>query len=126
MQDDANAMTPDPDATAPSAAVAAAGDALVQLTLAAPRSLEEALVDHLLAHPDWAGGFTLSYAEGHSQRAESLTVQERVRGRADRISIQIVLTPTQAQALLDHLKRHLPRPEVAYWLAPVIAFGRLA
>ncbi len=126
MQDDVNAIAPGPDATAPSVAVAAAGDALVQLTLAAPRGLEEALVDHLLAHPDWAGGFTLYRAEGHSQRLQPLTVQERVRGRADRISIQIVLTPEQAQALLAHLKRHLPKPEVAYWLTPVIAFGRLA
>lgn len=126
MQDDPNAMTPCREAIAPSAVATAAGVALVQLTLAAPRSLEEALVDHLLAHPDWAGGFTLSHAQGHSQRAESLTVQERVRGRADRISVQIVLTPVQAQALLDHLKRHLPKPEVAYWLTPVIDFGRLA
>lgn len=99
---------------------------LVQLTLAAPRQLEEELVDQLLAHPDWAAGFTLFRAEGHSQRAETLTTQERVRGRADRISLQIVLEPGQAQALLAHLKLHLPKRDVAYWLTPVIEFGRLA
>lgn len=99
---------------------------LVQLTLAAPRQLEEDLVDQILAHPDWAAGFTLFRAEGHSQRAQTLTTQERVRGRADRISLQIVLEPGQAQALLAHLKRHLPKRDVAYWLTPVIEFGRLA
>lgn len=126
MQDAPNTLAPRPEGGEPGAAVAAVGHALVQLTLAAPRNLEEALVDQLLAHPDWAGGFTLYRAEGHSQRLQSLTVQERVRGRADRISIQIVLGPEQAQALLAHLQRHLPKPEVAYWLTPVIAFGRLA
>lgn len=126
MREAPNASAPRPDVGGPSAATATEGCTRVQLTLAAPRNLEEALVDQLLAHPDWAEGFTLLHAEGHSQRAESLTVQERVRGRADRISLQIVLTPAQAQALLAHLKRHLPRPEVAYWLSPVIDFGRLA
>lgn len=99
---------------------------LVQLTLAAPRHLEEDLVDQLLAHPDWAAGFTLLRAEGHSQRAATLTTQERVRGRADRISLQIVLEAGQAQTLLAHLKLHLPKADVAYWLTPVIEFGRLA
>jgi len=99
---------------------------LVQLTLAAPRHLEEDLVDQLLAHPDWAAGFTLIRAEGHSHRAEALTAQERVRGRAERISLQIVLEPAQAQALLTHLKHCLPKRDVAYWLTPVIEFGRLA
>jgi hypothetical protein len=99
---------------------------LVLLTLAAPRHLEEDLVDQLMAHPDWAAGFTLARAEGHSQRAQTLTAQERVRGRADRVSLQIVLEAGQAQALLTHLKHHLPKPDVAYWLTPVLEFGRLA
>lgn len=99
---------------------------LVQLTLAAPRHLEEDLVDQLLAHPDWAAGFTLMRADGHSHRAETLTTQERVRGRAERISLQIVLEHGQAETLLTHLKLHLPKRDVAYWLTPVIEFGRLA
>lgn len=99
---------------------------LLQLTLVAPKSLEQELVDQLLAHPDWADGFTLVRGEGHSRRTQNLSAQERVRGRADRIGLQIVLEPAQAQALLEHLKHHLPKPEVAYWLTPVLEFGRLA
>ncbi|MCU0840759.1 MAG: DUF3240 family protein [Thiobacillaceae bacterium] len=101
-------------------------DDLVQLTLAAPRHLEEALLEQLLAHPDWAAGFTLFQAEGHSSRPEALSAQERVRGRAKRIAVQIVLDAGHAAALLDHLRRCLPKPEVAYWLTPVREFGRLA
>ncbi len=107
-------------------ALAPACTSLVQLTLAAPRHLEEDLVDQLLAHPDWATGFTLMRAEGHSHLGQTLTTQERVRGRADRISVQIVLERGQALTLLAHLKHHLPKRDVAYWLTPVLEFGRLA
>lgn len=99
---------------------------LVQLILAAPRILEEELVDQLLTHPDWAAGFTLVRAEGHSQITQSLSPQEHVRGRAARFIVQIVLEAGQAKALLDHLRQELPKREVAYWLTPVIEFGRLA
>lgn len=99
---------------------------LVQLTLTAPRHLEEELVEQLLAHPEWAAGFTLFQTEGHSTHTEALSATERVRGRAHRLTVQIVLEAEQAQALLAHLRHYLPKPDVAYWLAPVIEFGRLA
>jgi len=99
---------------------------LVQLTLAAPRVLEEELVDHLLALPDGVAGFTLVRAEGHSQMTGTLSPQEQVRGRAARFIVQIVLEAGQAEALLDHLRQALPKRDVAYWLTPVIEFGRLA
>lgn len=101
-------------------------DDLVQLTLAAPRYLEEALVEQLLALPDWAAGFTLFQAEGHSSRPAALSAQELVRGRAARVAVHIVLDAEHAAALIDHLKHCLPKRDVAYWLTPVIEFGRLA
>lgn len=102
------------------------GTNLVQLTLAAPRHLEEDLVEQLAAHPHWAAGFTLFSAEGYSTHHESLSPQELVRGRATRCEVQIVLEAAHAQALLQHLKRCLPKRDVAYWLTPVTEFGRLA
>lgn len=99
---------------------------LVQLTLAAPRALEEALLDQLLAHPDWAAGFTLFHAEGYSAQHASLTAQERVRGRAARSVVQIVLAAPHADALLAHLKQCFPKRDVAWWTTPVGNFGRLA
>lgn len=99
---------------------------LVQLTLAAPRHLEEALVEQFLTRPEWATGFTLFQAEGYSRHHETLSTPELVRGRAERVAVQIVLEADNAQALLDHLKRRFPKRDVAYWLTPVIEFGRLA
>jgi hypothetical protein len=99
---------------------------LVQLNLVAPDSLEDDLLDVLLAHPEWAAGFTLLRAEGHSLLTADASAQERVRGRARRVALQIVLDPEQARALLTSLGRRLPKPEVAWWLTPVLDFGRLA
>ena len=99
---------------------------LVQLTLAAPRHLEEELVEQFLARPEWASGFTLFAAEGYSHHPESLSVREQVRGRARRVLVQIVLEAEHAQALLAHLKATLPKPDVAWWISPVSGFGRLA
>lgn len=99
---------------------------LVLLTLAAPRALEEELMEQLLAHPEWASGFTLSHAEGHSHRHEHLSVQEQVRGRAARVRVEIVLETVQAQILVAHLGQRFPRPDVAWWTVPVAEFGRLA
>lgn len=97
---------------------------LLQLTLVAPRHLEEELVEQFLAHPDWAAGFTLQETEGHGRG--KLTPREQVRGRAHRISVEIVLEAEAARALLAHLKARFPKPDVAWWLTPVIEFGRLA
>jgi hypothetical protein len=99
---------------------------LVKLSLAAPRHLEEDLVEQFLARPEWASGFTLFKAEGYSRHHETLSTQELVRGRTERMLAQIVLETDHAQALLAHLRSRFPKRDVAYWLEPVIEFGRLA
>ncbi len=99
---------------------------LVLLTLSAPRALEDELLEQLLEHPEWVPGYTLAQVEGHSCCNQQLSIQEQVRGRAGRFAVQIVLDEGHANLLLDHLKRRFPKPDVAYWLAPVLGFGRLA
>lgn len=99
---------------------------LVQLTLAAPRHLEDELIEQFLSHPDWAEGFTLLKAEGYSRHHETLSTPELVRGRAERMAVKIVLEADKAQTLLAYLKSRFPKRDVAYWLTPVIEFGRLA
>jgi hypothetical protein len=100
--------------------------ALVKLSLAAPMHLEDELVEQFLEFSEWASGFTLFKAEGYSRHHERLSVPELVRGRTQRILVQIVLDADNAQALLAHLKTRFPKRDVAWWLEPVIEFGRLA
>lgn len=99
---------------------------LVQLTLVSPASLEETVAEYLLAHPEWGGAFTLLHAEGRGSREHTLTPQEQVRGRVARTQFQIVLEADAADRLLDELRRTLPKRDVAWWLMPVLDFGRLA
>jgi len=94
------------------------------LTLSFPSSLEEPILNQLLEHPEWVEGFSTTRIEGHGQAGIAHGTAELVRGRAGRVHAQIVLNGEDAQALLAHLRAALPNPEVAYWLTPVMEFGR--
>lgn len=96
------------------------------LTLVCHKSLEERLVDHMLEHPEWVSGFTVSHVEGHSRKEKLPSVLEQVRGRSQRIEIRSVMNIDDARALIAHLKTAEPNPEIAYWIAPVTEFGRLS
>jgi hypothetical protein len=96
------------------------------LTLVAPIALEEALVDHLLEHPEWVSGYTITPAEGRGRAMHLHGEAEHVSGRSRRVVIETVLARADANALLLHLREALHHPEVAWWLSPVLEFGRFA
>lgn len=96
------------------------------LTLVCHHSLEERLVDHLLEHPEWVHGFSMLNLEGASQKELLSSMIEQVRGRSRRVQIQTVMNLDDAHALIAQLKREENNPEMAYWITPVIEFGRLA
>jgi hypothetical protein len=95
------------------------------LTLVCHRSLEERLVDHLLEHPEWVRGFSLTRIEGGSQKEKLPSMLEQVRGRSQRVEIVTVMNNEDVRQLIAHLKHEEPNAEVAYWITPVIEFGRL-
>lgn len=95
------------------------------LTLVCHRSLEEHLVDHLLEHPEWVYGFSLFKTEGASQKESLASIVEQVRGRSQRVAFQSVMNLDDAHALVEHLKHEEKNPEIAYWITPVIEFGRM-
>ncbi len=96
------------------------------LTLVCHKSLEERLVDHMLEHPEWVHGFTVTHVEGRSQKEILPSVLEQVRGRSQRVEIRSVMNLEDAQALITHLRTAEQNPEIAYWITPVTEFGRLA
>jgi len=51
---------------------------------------------------------------------------EQVRGRSQRVQIDTVMNLDDARELITHLKLEEANPEIAYWITPVIEFGRLA
>jgi hypothetical protein len=96
------------------------------LTLVCHQSLEERMVDHLLDHPEWVSGFSVNKIDGHSQKEFLPSMLEQVRGRSQRVEIRSVMNLQDAQALIAHLKKQQANAEVAYWITPVIEYGRLA
>ena len=95
------------------------------LTLVCHRTLEERLLDHLIEHPEWVYGFSVSHMEGGSQKEILHSMIEQVRGRSQRIKIQTVMNLDDAHELIRHLKNKEANPEIAYWIMPVIEFGKL-
>ncbi len=96
------------------------------LTLVCHKSMEERMVDQLLSHPDWVRGFSIKHIEGGSQKEKLPTMMEQVRGRSQRVQLDCVMNLEDARLLIDHLKQTEPNNEIAYWLVPVLEFGRLA
>lgn len=96
------------------------------LTLAFPAALEETIVDHLLEHPEWASGFTLVRAEGHGRAVALRGSVERVRGRAGRLLVHIVMTRGDSDRLLGHFGSALGAAEVFFWRTPIVDCGWLS
>jgi hypothetical protein len=96
------------------------------MTLAFPLTLEEHVVDFLLDHPQWAKGFSLYHAEGMGRGAGLQSAMEKVRGRAQRRLMNILLRSENVPPLLEALRKEFQNPDMAYWVVPLLAFGRMA
>jgi hypothetical protein len=94
------------------------------LTLMLPKSIEETLVGHLLDHPEWVRGFSTAEMSGHGAAGVAHSAGELVRGASRRVRVQIIMNREDATALIEHLRATVTNPEVAYWVTPVLEFGR--
>jgi len=101
-------------------------DTLTRLTIAFPPTLEARIVELLLEHQPPLPGFTVLRGEGHGADFSRASIREQVRGRVDRRILMLILPQAQVEALLDALRSTVPNPQIAWWLEPVLAFGRLA
>ncbi len=94
------------------------------MTLALPLALEEPIIDFLLEHPEWVGGFSSIDAQGMGRGAGLKSAMEKVQGRARRRLIQLLLRSADIPPLVEAIRKEFHTPEVAYWVAPLMAFGR--
>ncbi len=96
------------------------------LTLALPQALEEEALDLLLAHPQWVHGFSVTAAEGFGGQVQLPSVMEKIRGRARRCLVTVLMRQADADALLAVLGQAFPHPQAAWWITPLLRFGRFA
>lgn len=94
------------------------------LILNAPPSLEEALVDWLLAHKHGTG-FTSFPAQGHSTRHDNLSIAEQVSGRQRRQQFQVQMASASVDEFLDALETSLGGAGIHYWVLPISRSGRV-
>lgn len=97
-----------------------------QLTLALPAALEDEVLDVLRAHPEWVSGFTIAPADGFGAGAQHLSAIEQVMGRSRRRMVQILMRREDVEPLRLALAERFQAPDMAWWLTPVLGFGRFA
>ncbi len=101
-------------------------DTLVRLTIAFPPALEARILELLLEQEPPLPGFTILRGEGHGADFSRASIREQVRGRVDRRLLMLILPQARTAHLLDALRAAVPNPQIAWWLEPVLEFGRLA
>lgn len=99
---------------------------LARLTLVFPPVLEARVVELMLEQDPPLPGFTVLAAEGHGADFARASIREQVRGRVARRLLTLVLPRSRAETLIEQLRSHLANGESAWWLEPVLAFGRFA
>lgn len=97
-----------------------------KLTLVVPSDADDRIVELMLGSDPPVTGFTMWRADGHGESFKAASVGERVRGRVERSVFVAVMTRDRAKALVDEIGRKAPIQHMAYWIEPVLEFGRTA
>lgn len=92
------------------------------LTVTAPPSLEDALVDCLLAL-DWQQGFSSFPANVHDHNVQGLSLAEQVAGHQRKLRFQMYVEKQHIPVLLAKLKQEFAGSGLQYWLVPAIEQG---
>ena len=95
-----------------------------QLTIALPAALEEELLDLLRANDQWVSGFSILHAEGFGAGAQQLSTIEQVMGRSRRRLVQILMLREFVDPLRAAIGARFSTADMAWWLTPLLAFGR--
>ncbi|HEY6896368.1 MAG TPA: DUF3240 family protein [Rhodocyclaceae bacterium] len=95
----------------------------ISLNLILPKSLEERVSDFLLDHPEQVGPFIAYPVDGHGA-PESMTANaEAVRGRAQRVKIEVLARAADARQLVAAMRAAWPQTAITYWLGAVQEAG---
>ncbi len=92
------------------------------VTLNAPLSLEEALVDCLLTLES-EHGFSSFPVNAHDHKNEGLSLAEQVSGRQKKIRMQMYVPEQGLATLLAQLRTEFPGSGIKYWVLPVFESG---
>lgn len=94
------------------------------LTLIAPVSLEEVIVDWLLENSP-GGGFCSGPVNGQATGEQHLTLAEQVAGRKKQIRFEVHAGTDEIQAMIGRLRRDHAGASIHYWIVPVAGAGKI-
>ena len=87
-------------------------------------TIEGALMDWLLAQ-ETLTDFSSAPIAGYSAEHSRLSIAEQVRGRRNNIMFQVKTTRSEANRIVEDLKKDFAGAGLHYWLTPVLAEGRI-
>lgn len=95
------------------------------LTLICPPTVEEKLLDLLLAN---AGSevFTSTHTHSHGAGQDRLSATEQVMGRSHAVQVNVLLTNDELAQLRELLQREFAGTGVRYWATPLAFDGEFA
>ncbi len=96
---------------------------MMLLTIIAPPTMEEEIIDWLLIQPN-ISGFTSQAANGHG-RGHVMSLVEQVTGRRHQITFWIELEKKMADAIITELKQAFSGSGLHYWLLPMAESGSI-
>lgn len=93
------------------------------LTVLVPETVEERVVDWLLAHPDWPVEFSIHPVAARGPLVHLALLEERVQGCARRVELKLIVPRTRLQSLVDAVCGLLAGTDGGYWVLPVARFA---
>lgn len=96
---------------------------MMLLSIIAPPTMEEALIDWLLIQPN-ISGFTSQAANGHGS-GHQMSLAEQVTGRRRQITFWVELDKKIAESTLAALKLNFSGSGLHYWLLPLSESGSI-
>ena len=96
---------------------------LVCLTLHAPQSLADRLSDFLLEHEAMTAEFSTSDVRFHGAELGQRSMSEQIQGHARQVQVSVIISPSEAEGLLQELGKAFPGCGLSYWIGPVTSSG---
>lgn len=96
----------------------------VLVILNAPPSLEDHVMDWLVARPE-GSGFTSMPVSGYGEDHKELSIAEQVAGRQQRVQFEVQMPAAVVDKFLEDAASTLGSTAIRYWVLPVLAAGHL-
>lgn len=99
---------------------------LRKLTLVCPKDAGISILDCLDTLKPELPGYTFIDGQGRGRHMDYVTANEKVQGAMRVIMVIVILPEEQIENVLSVVKQTYRRPQISYWVEPVLDFGRLA